>query len=303
MSGGNPPNRPGTRRARALLASVVAVALACAPGCALTRKLAVGSMVPILENTAAAAEERADLPTVETAFPANLLLLDGLIRTEPRNARLLSLGAYLYFGYAIGFVEGRDAALAAEYYERGREYGLRALERRTPFRKGRSGGLEAFRRGLRALRRDDVPALAWAGANWARWLSLHLDSPAAIAQMPQLEAVLDRLLELDPSFERGLPHALRGSYDAFRPQMFGGDPEGARRHFEAALRISDGKMLLYRVFYAEFYCRQVLDEECFTSALTEVERTPRDILPEARLLNEIARERGARLLAQRGELF
>jgi hypothetical protein len=284
--------------------ALAAAGLLGGPGCSLTRRLAVGSMVPILENTAAAAQERDDLGMVETAFPANLLLLDGLIRTAPRRAELLRLGSFLYFGYALGFVEGRDPVLASGYYERGRDYGLRALEQRSVFRKGREkGDLEAFRRGLAGLRRDDVPALAWTGANWGRWLSLNLDSPAAIAQMPRVEALLDRLLELDPGFERGLPHALRGSYDALRPQMFGGDPDGARQHFEAALRLSERRMLLYQVFYAEFYCRQMLDEECFTQALDAVEQAPEGLLPEAQLLNEIARQRARRLLEQREELF
>lgn len=274
-----------------------------AAGCGLTQRLAVGSMVPVLENTAAAARERGDVATVGEALPANLLLLDGLIRTDPDNQRLLSLGAYLYFGYALGYVESKDPKLASHYYATGRDYGLRALERHGDFRSGRQGNVAAFQRGLASLGRSDVPALAWAGANWARWLSLNLDSPAAIAEVPRIEALLDRLLELEPTFERGLPHALRGSYDALRPQMFGGNPERAQREFDAALQVSERRMLLYLVFYAEFYCRQVLDEECFARTLDEVVAAPDTLLPEQRLLNEIGRQRALQLRQRQGELF
>jgi TRAP transporter T-component len=272
-------------------------------GCGWTQKIAVDSMVPVLENTAAAARERSDLEVVGTGFPANLMLLDGLIRTEPDNRDLLELGSYLYFGYALGFVELADARRASTYYAIGRDYGLRALERHSKFRKGNAGTIEEFRAGLQVLRRDDARALAWAGANWARWLSLNLDSPAALATMPRVEALLDRLLELDPEFERGLPHALVGSYDALRPEMFGGDPSRAREEFEAARRISQNRMLLYQVFYAEFYCRQILDEECFVSTLDGVVAAPDTLLPDSRLLNAIAKQRAAALLEKRSDWF
>jgi hypothetical protein len=281
----------------------IGAGLAALSGCGVTQGIAIGSMVPILENTAAAARERSDLETVGAGFPANLLLLDGLIRTRPHNRELLELGAYLYFGYALGFVEIENPSRASFYYATGRDYGLRSLDRHSSFRKGRNGTLEEFHAGLAKLGKSDVRALAWAGANWGRWLSLNLDSPAAVAQMPRVEALLDRLLEIDPSFERGLPHALRGAYDALRPEMFGGDPERARREFDAALQVSQRRMLLYQVFYAEFYCRQVLDEECFVGALDEVIAAPDTLLPDSRLLNEIARQRALALRAKRSEFF
>lgn len=214
-------------------------------GCGFTQRLAVGSMVPVLENTASAARERGDVATVGAGMPANLLLLDGLIRTDPDNSRLLSLGSYLYFGYALGYVEASDPKLASMYYAMGRDYGLHALERHGAFRTGRRGTVDDFQHGLASVGKQDVAALAWTGANWARWLSLNLDSPAAIAEMPRVEALLDRLLQLAPDYEHGLPHALRGSYDALRPQMFGGNPERARREFEAAMQVSQRRMLLF----------------------------------------------------------
>jgi hypothetical protein len=96
---------------------------------------------------------------------------------------------------------------------------------------------------------------------------------------------------------------LRGAYDALRPEMFGGKPAAAKQHFDTALNISQRKMLLYEVFYAEFYCRQVLDEECFTRALDEVVAAPDSILPDSRLLNSIARQRALALRDKRSEWF
>jgi hypothetical protein len=292
-----------TRRPAWILAWLAAWLGGAAGGCGWTQRLAVDSMVPVLENTAAEARGKSDLEMVGAGFPGNLLLLDGLIRTEPENRELLALGSYLYFGYALGFVELEDPARASAYYDTGRQYGLRALDRRAKFRHGRAGSLEDFRAGLASLQRDDARALAWTGANWARWLSLNLDSPAALATMPRVEALLDRLVELDPEFERGLPYALLGSYDALRPEMFGGNPQRAREEFDEALRVSDRRMLLYQVFYAEFYCRQILDRECFDQTLRAVTAAPDSLLPDSRLLNAIAKQRASTLLGKGSEWF
>ena len=285
----------------------LAVAAACAAivasGCSVSRKIAVGQMVPILENATEGARERTDLQLVEQAIPANLLLVDGLIRTDPGNRDLLAVSAFLHFGYALGFVEADSLELASQYYAAGRDHGLRALEHRREFARDRDGTPEEFARGVESLRRKDVPAMAWAAANWGRWLSLNLESPAAIAQQPRLEALMTRLLELEPGFDYGLPHVLRGMFDALRPEMLGGQPDSARVHFERAFELSHGQNQLYRVLYAEYYCRQVLDEECFDSSLAEVASAGLSEIAAFHLMNEMARHRAQRLRALRDDLF
>ncbi len=283
--------------------ATMAAGLILQSGCSFARKVAVGQMVPIIENATQSARERTDLQLVAQALPANLLLVDGLIRTDPTNRGLLANSSFLHFGYALGFVEEDSLELASQYYAVGRDHGLRALDSRKPFARQRNGTLEEFERGLKVLKRIDVPALAWTTANWGRWISLNLESPAAIAQQPRLEAMLNRLLELDPEFEAGLPHVLRGMFDAMRPEMLGGRPDSARAHFERAFALGGDANLLYRVFYAEFYCRQVLDEACFDAALDAVAQANATGAPQFALMNEIARRRARRLRAHRDEMF
>ncbi len=281
----------------------VLVAMLALTSCSLTRRVAVGQMVPVIENATESARERTDLPLVAQALPANLLLVDGLIRTDPGNAELLAQSAFLNFGYALGFVEGDSLELASQYYATGLAHGLRALQENKKFAARKDGTLEEYERGVASLRRKDVEALAWTTANWGRWISLNLESPAAIAQQPRLEALLTRLLQLDPEFEAGLPHVLRGMLHAMRPEMFGGKPDSAYVHFQKAFAISRGENLLYRVFYAEYYCRAVLDGGCFDAALDTVLATPNPGNPRFNLMNEIARQRAARLRLKREEFF
>ena len=272
-------------------------------GCSLSRKVAVGQMVPILSNTKEAALETSDLELVEAGLPANILLLDGLIRTNPTNRDLLAIGSFMQFGYALGFLEGRDLESASAYYRKGFEYGLSSLEGDRKFRGAAEKPLDVWQRAMKELGKKQVEAMAWTCANWGRWIQLNLSSPAAIAQQPRFEALLNRLLEVDDEFEGGLPHVLRGVYDAMRPEMFGGQPDSAKVHFDKAFVLSERKNKLYLQLYAESYCPRMLDEECFDATLEEVLREDPDEPPQVRLMNAMAVRRAHALLLRREELF
>jgi hypothetical protein len=209
----------------------------------------------------------------------------------------------MQFGYAMGILEGRDAALASEYYRKGFEYGLRSLEGKREFRGAADKPLGAWQRAVKELGRKQVEGMAWACANWGRWIQLNLESPAAIAQQPRFEVLLNRLLKVDEEFEGGLPHVIRGMYDSMRPQMFGGQPDSARVHFERAFVLSQRQNKLYLQLYAESYCPQMLDEECFDATLAEVLRQDVDAPPRLRLMNAMAVRRAQVLMRRRDELF
>ena len=272
-------------------------------GCSVSRKVAVGQMVPILENTKEAALQTSDLQLVEEGLPANILLLDGLIRTNPTNRDLLAIGSFMQFGYALGILEGRDVELASAYYRKGFEYGLASLEGKREFRGALNKPLKSWERAVKELGTKQVEGMAWACANWGRWIQLNLESPAAIAQQPRFEALLNRLLQVDEEFEGGLPHVIRGMYDSMRPQMFGGNPDRAGAHFERAFELSERRNKLYLQLYAESYCPQMLDEECFDKTLAEVLRQDDDAPPRVRLMNAMAVRRAHALKLRRDELF
>jgi hypothetical protein len=251
----------------------------------------------------AAGQSSADLELMAAAIPANLVLLDGLIRTDPRQ-ELLVLGARLYFSYAFAFVEDEDPERAAPLYAIGRDYGRRALERDKRLRRAlASGQPEELTAALARLDEDDVPALLWTAAAWAGWANLSLDEPEAVADLPTIEALLVRTAELDEGFLYGIPHLLLGTFKAARPPLLGGDPEAGRRHFERAAEIGDGKLLLAPVFEARYYARAILDQELFERRLREVVATPVDVAPDIQLLNAVAIRKARDLLVIQDELF
>ena len=71
--------------------------------------------------------------------------------------------------------------------------------------------------------------------------------------LPKVEAMMDRVLELDDTFYYGGIHALMASNFVSRPEMFGGQPEQAKDHFNEAFEISESKYLLWYFLYAKYY--------------------------------------------------
>jgi hypothetical protein len=109
--------------------------------------------------------------------------------------------------------------------------------------------------------------------------------------------------ELDEGSMWGLPRILLGALHAGRPVMLGGNAERSLSEFERAFAISERNMLLAQVLFAKTYCVLTFDREAFESSLREVLDAPKGKLPDAELLNEIARLQAAGLLARAETIF
>jgi TRAP transporter T-component len=295
---------PGPRPTRweTLAAAAICAAIGAGTGCS-TTKLAVGSMVPILEESVAAGQSSADLELMEAGIPGNLVLLDGLIRTDPRP-ELLVMGARLYFSYAFAFVEDEDPDRGAALYATGRDYGKRALARRKEIARAfESGSPEALAAATKDLDQEDVPELVWTAAAWAGWANLNLEDPAAVADLPLVETLLARAIELDEGYLYGIPHLLLGTFHAARPPALGGDQERAQRHFARARELGQGNLLLVPVFEAKYYARAILDPALYDRLLDEALSAPLDRAPDIRLLNAVAQRKARDLQAAKDEYF
>jgi hypothetical protein len=186
--------------------TVLIVALAGVAGCAALVGRASERMA---QDLGRAVLDQDDPATVRDGLPAYLLLLDGMIAGDPDNAGLRLAAADLYAAYAGSFVEDG---------ERARRLSSRALEHAWTAQCG----LRTSLCDARALRYDAVldrlaladegslrPLYALGGA-WAVWIQAHRDDWNAIADIPKVEALLGRVVELDPSLDHGMPKDYQG---------------------------------------------------------------------------------------------
>lgn len=281
---------------------MLACALAGGSGCS-TSRMTVDLMTPVLENTVDVALRSEDPTLVRDALPTSLLLLEGMVETHPDNRDVAQLAAMMYFAYGFAFVEAEDPERASGLYDRGRELGWRAFDRPEQERAIRAGRFVELDEALADTDAKRAEALLWVAANWGMWIELNLDDSAAVADFARLMPVVERVAELDDDLFWGMPRILLGAVHASRPVILGGDPERARKEFERAFEISNRNLLLGQVFFAKTWCVQTFDQDAFESALHEVLDAPTGRLPEAELLNQIARVQAEALLDQSEEIF
>ena len=289
-------------QARLVAGAVGLVALSLS-GCS-TAKFSVGHvMVPVLDNARDAAMASDDLRTFQDGAAANLFLLEGLIRTDPENDNLRLTASMLYFSYAFSTHEESDPQYASQLYLKGVAHGRAMLAKNKKLPTNWDAPLEQFEKAMPSLRKKDVPAAVWTAANWAQFISLHLDSTAVLRDIPKVTALLERCTELDGAYFNGLPYVMVGSLHAFRPPMFGGSPEKSLENFNKAFAVAGKSFLLPRYFFAKFYLYRIQDGDQFRQVLGAVSAAPEAADDPYRLLNLIARKKSASLLGEADDLF
>jgi len=267
-----------------------------------TGQIVARSSLSIMDSGVAAMNREPDLELAKAAIPANLKLVESLTREIPANRELRIHAAQGFYGYTFGFVEDENPARASALYRRGLEHALAALETAglgDPMTMPR----DVLHQKLADLGRDAVPDLFWAASNWAKWIDMNRTDPARIADMGKVEALMQRVLELDETFYFGGPHIFFGVWYGSRPPMLGGNFALSETHFGKARNITQGKLLIADVLYAQYLAVQQGNRKAFHDKLTAVVNTSADSYPEMALANAIAQHKAKILLKNEGELF
>jgi hypothetical protein len=253
-------------------------------------------------DTLSAAVLNQDDPAIVAAgLPAYLLIVDGLIADDPDNAALLSGGAQLFALYASRFEpEPQHAEVLAA---KARRYGARALCVEHPPACHWAGMIyDDFVAGLAELRRHDADALYAYAVSWLSHLAVTSSDWTAVAELPWVQAALQRLLTLDETYDGGGVHVYLGILNSLRPPALGGLPEVAKAHFERSIALSGGTDLAAKVEYARHYARLTFDQELHDRLLREVLASPVRVSGRT-LLNVLAQRDAAELLETSGEYF
>jgi len=266
------------------------------------QKIAMNSLGAIMDNGFAVMNEEQDLDIADKAIASDLKLLEAVLKSDPGNEHLLQLACQGYCSYALGFVEDDSAARAVVFYERGKEYGMKIL-RRHGFAPAESVDQAGYAAALAKLSTDELPAVFWTAIGWGSSVYLNATDPAALADLPKIEAMMQWVIQNNPSYFYGGAHFFLGTLYGTTPKVLGGKPDESRKHFEQAVNIADGKFLMTYVYFARSYAVQTQNQELFDSLLTRVDTTSLDILPEARLSNAIAKQKALLLRSKEEQLF
>ncbi|HEU4619441.1 MAG TPA: TRAP transporter TatT component family protein [Gammaproteobacteria bacterium] len=279
---------------RLLMAASAAALAAMLGGCS-------GLIGSTAADTLSAAILNQDDPAlVERAVPAYLLLLDGLIHQHPDDEDLLAAGAQLYALYGSRFAAPERAVVMTEKAHR---YGTRALCLEHEWACEWDGSdYDGFVQHLNEVTRKETGLLYAYAVGWLSYLDATSEDWSAVAELPWVQAALERVSALDDTYQNGAVHGYLGTLYSLRPPALGGQPEKAKMQFERAIELSGGRDLSIKVEYARRYARLVFDRELHDRLLREVLEAPVQA-ENLTLFNVLAKQQARELLQSAEDYF
>ncbi len=295
------------------------VALGLASGCAVkqaVKKAAVTELGNALAAGGSTFSADDDPELIKAAAPFSLKLMETVLAEDPKHEGLLLAASSGFTQYAYAFVqqdadEKEDVDLTAstelktrarKLYLRARGYGLRGLEVRHE-------GVEKALRGadpraaLRSMTAADVPLLYWTAAAWGSAISNSKDNPDLVADVPIVEALIDRALELDEGFDHGAIHSFLIAFESVRVGAPGDPVARARAQFDRTVALSGGKLAGPYVSLAENVSIQQQNLGEFRDLLQKALAIDVDATPDSRLVNLAMQRRARWLLGRTEQLF
>lgn len=250
-------------RRRLLAALLFVISL---PGCA---SLVSNAASGFADNLTSAVLNQDDPATVRDGAPAYLLLLDSLIEGNPDSPDILAAAAQLYASY--GAVFAREPERAARLTQRARGHGARALC--LSFKAScqwQDMDYQAFVDSLSGLKPKHADYVLAYGVASLAYIRTHSDDWNALAELPHMEALLNRYLEIGEPSHAGAVYTYLGVLLTLRPPALGGEPEKGREYFERAIEATNGEDLSVKVEYARGYARLMYERELHDRLLREV---------------------------------
>ena len=293
---------------------ILLVLALAASGCSINT-LVANRMGDALASSGTSFGSDDDPELIGAAVPFSLKLMESVLAETPNHRGLLLAltQGFVQFSYAFvempaDEVEDKDLKLAyaqrdraRRLYLRARNYGVRGLETAYP---GIGKALrEDSARALAGTTAEDVPLLYWTGVAWAAAISLSKDDPFTVSQLPIMEALVRRALELNPDYDYGTIHVFMITYEMTRTGMSPDAAALARRHFARAVELTGGMQASPYVALAEAAAVQERNRKEFEQLLQRALKVDPDARPEWRLVNTVMQRRARWLLTRTDTLF
>jgi tetratricopeptide (TPR) repeat protein len=273
-------------------ALLLALASLLLGGCAAMMSSAASGLA---DNLSSAILNQDDPETVRAGAPSYMLLLDSFLEGDPDNPQLLASAATLYASYGAVFAD--DPMRASRLTTRARNYAQDAMcESYEPSCDWPDASYDEFVATLDGVTGKQTEYLYTYGFATLAYLRAHSDDWNSLAELPQVEALFNRYLEIAGDDVEGTVHTYMGILLTL------GKPEEAREHFEKAIEMSEGRDLSAKVEYAKGYAKLLYERELHDRLLGEViEASP--YADGLTLSNVMAKEEAEQLMSEADDYF
>ena len=240
-----------------------------------------------------------DIETVREGVPAFLLLIDGLLKSGAETTELLVSAADLNGSFSV-LVEDKDrlkmlSAKAMRYSDQA------ACVASSKLCGARQLAFSEYETVVASLSSKDLLVAYSLGTSWVGRLQANSDDWAVISELNRAKLLMEKVVELDETYQNGRAHLYLGGIETLLPKLMGGRPEKGKKHFERAIEIEE-RFLLSKVIFAEQYARLVFDQKLHDRLLEEVLAAD-PIAGEFTLTNQIAKKRAIILLEGSKDYF
>jgi predicted anti-sigma-YlaC factor YlaD len=304
--------RGGARAGWLAALGVLCLALA-GPACS-PKTYAIKMVADTLSEGTSSFATDDDPELIKDALPFGLKTLEGLLAQLPTHRPLLGSLAVGFTSYSAGFIQPEIRPLesvdldlarakkvrARRMFIRARDYGLRALEVNYP--NLRQNLMSDPKAALAKTVKKDVPDLYWTAAAWGSAISLGKDQMDLVADVPIVDAMIHRALELDESWDSGALTEFMIAFES-RGDAQGGSLERARTYYNRTIELAGGKRISPLVSLAENVSITTQNRAEFETLLDEALAFNCDTYPETRLVNMLAQKRARQLKDLAGSLF
>ncbi len=265
----------GTRKYRVVAILLVCVVLfGCSPVTGPSADDILKGMARVSENT-----------IIRDALPTYIIMMETMLGKNPQDAKVLVAAARLYSMYGGYFVD--EPARAKFLTTRALEYALSAADRQIPgMGKARSGRYEDFERLVNGVGPGDIATLFFTGSIWLDWARVRKDDLDAVADLPRIQLLMQRVVAFDADYQDGLATL----YLAILAAMEYGDVRQVRRYFTLAALQADGKHLMADYFFAVWQVENG-EAEAGCSRLSDILNNRRRGTQEFSLYNDFVRTR------------
>ena len=292
------------------------MALLALPSCSV-KKYAIRQVGASLNSGASVFESDEDLELVGGALPFSLKFVESLLAEVPNDRNLLitacrgfTLYSYAYVDFEADKLIEEDLAAgrkmrerAKKLYLRGAAYGFRGLETLYP------GFEEQLRRNpdeavaVTSTKKAgrDLPLLYWTAAALGLAISTATDDAAMLARLPEVEALLNRAIELEPAWDDGALYDFRLVFESSRPGVQ--NRELIDESYRQALALSGGNNAGLYVSYAEAVAIPDQNVALFRDMMDKALAVDVEADPDNRLRNVLGQRRARWLLERIEDLF
>lgn len=210
--------------------------------CSWTRKQGVNVLAPALRDGVSEIYTIDNWQYFKEAAPSNILFIESLMATSPKNETLVSQAMKAHFGYGYGVYEtlaldevyteadhtpNKDQALY--HYTKAINYGKKYLHLNgLEFSKLKKLTLapQKIRDELDSeFGKSDTLPIFYFGAALSSSLNFQKSRADLLTLVPMAKAFIDWACEKEPSLEHGLCTIFQGVYLMSRPKMLGGNPK------------------------------------------------------------------------------